>query len=65
MFRQGEECLQKKSGEVRKDIDTDILIDILYGHIYFRLLIGHKPLDDTFSRELAKCVTELATANQS
>lgn len=52
----------KASGEVRNDLDTDILIDLLYGPIYFRLLVGHKPLNAAFSRELTQFVTELATA---
>lgn len=49
----------KRSGEVKIDVDTDVLIDLLYGPIYFRLLVGHKPLDAEFSRILTDLVTRL------
>ena len=35
-------------GEVRGDIDVEVALDQLYGPIFFRLLIGHAPLDGSF-----------------
>ncbi|HVW78149.1 MAG TPA: TetR/AcrR family transcriptional regulator [Alloacidobacterium sp.] len=35
-------------GEIRKDIDIDAAIDLLYGPFYYRLLLGSGPLDDSF-----------------
>jgi hypothetical protein len=35
-------------GALRKDIDVDIAIDILYGAIYYRLLLGAGTLDEHF-----------------
>jgi AcrR family transcriptional regulator len=35
--------------ELRKDIDIEAALDLLYAPLYFRLLIGHGPLDMTFT----------------
>ncbi|MEO7715354.1 MAG: TetR/AcrR family transcriptional regulator [Capsulimonas sp.] len=36
------------SGEFRRDTDPDILIDMIYGPIYYRLLIRYKELDTAY-----------------
>jgi AcrR family transcriptional regulator len=41
-----------KSGEFNPNFDPEVAIDILYGPIYFRLLIGHLPLDWEFANQL-------------
>lgn len=41
------------NGELRADLDIDVVMDALYGPIYFRLLTGHLPLDDAFTDRLA------------
>lgn len=46
----------KKSGELDKDLDTDLAIDLIYGPIYYRLLVGHGPLDEAFARALPERV---------
>jgi AcrR family transcriptional regulator len=33
-------------GDIRKDIDGDIALDLIYGPIIFRLLTGHSPLNE-------------------
>jgi len=38
----------KQAGEIDKTLDTELAIDLIYGPIYYRLLIGHQPLDDAF-----------------
>lgn len=35
-------------GELRAGADTNLLLDLLYGPAYHRLLQGHLPLDDDF-----------------
>jgi hypothetical protein len=35
--------------ELRKDIDLDVALDLIYAPLYFRLLIGHGPLDAAFT----------------
>ncbi len=41
-----------KSGEFAPDLDPDLAMDILYGPIYYRLLVKHLPLDETFAAAL-------------
>ena len=41
-------------GEIRPDIDSDMVLDLVYGPMVFRLLAGHGPLDD---REAEMAVT--------
>lgn len=53
----------KKTGEIDKALDTDLAIDLIYGPIYYRLLVGHQPLDDAFERSLpARVATALKAA---
>lgn len=35
-------------GEVRRDLEIDVALDELYGAVFFRLLLGHAPLDTDF-----------------
>jgi AcrR family transcriptional regulator len=35
-------------GEIRSDVDIDVVLDELYGAVFFRLLVGHAPLDVAF-----------------
>ena len=42
----------KASGEFRKDADPELLIDMVYGPIYYRLFVGHQPLDKRFGDAL-------------
>ncbi len=46
--------LQKgiESGEFNPNLDPELVIEILYGPIYFRLLVGHLPLDRQFAEQL-------------
>ncbi|MEM9482654.1 MAG: TetR/AcrR family transcriptional regulator [Cyanobacteria bacterium P01_F01_bin.116] len=41
-----------ESGEFAPDLDPDLAMDILYGPIYYRLLVQHLPLDQTFANAL-------------
>ena len=40
-------------GELRDDLDPKVAVDVLYGPIYYRMLVGHAPLDDVFADALA------------
>lgn len=46
----------KKRGEIRADIDPEVLLDALYGPLYFRLLIGHAPLTPGYADKLVRLV---------
>ena len=39
----------RRRGEIRSDMDTELQMDVLYAPIYFRLLMGHLPLDKKFA----------------
>jgi hypothetical protein len=43
-------------GELRKDLDPDLLLDSLYGPIYMRFLIQHDRLTPEFVDRLCKLV---------
>jgi AcrR family transcriptional regulator len=40
------------TGEVRRDVDATVLIDMLYAPIYYRLIFGHEPLTDELADQL-------------
>jgi AcrR family transcriptional regulator len=40
------------TGEVRADLDTGIALDMIYGPIFYRLLIGHAPAGVAFTHRL-------------
>jgi len=39
-------------GNIRDDIDLEVALDMIYGPLFYRLLIGHKPLNSAFSQAL-------------
>jgi AcrR family transcriptional regulator len=43
----------KDAGELAADADLDMLVDMAYGVLYYRLLVGHAPLDEKAARTLA------------
>jgi AcrR family transcriptional regulator len=36
------------NGEIRKDIDLDVALDLIYAPVFYRLLMGHAPLSARF-----------------
>ncbi len=46
----------KATGELDPNLDTDLICDMIYGPVYYRLLIGHLPLDDAFVKTLIQQV---------
>lgn len=47
----------KASGELAPDANLDMLADMAYGVLYYRLLVGHAPLDEKAARSLAAELT--------
>lgn len=45
-----------RRGELPRNIDSDLLLDSLYGPIYMRFLIQHKPLNFDFVDRLSALV---------
>lgn len=52
-------------GELDPQLDPDLAIDVLYGAIYFRLLVGHLPLDRQFADELTAWIPRVLKLGQS
>lgn len=52
------------SGELAAPADTDATLDLLYGAIYLRLLVGHLPLDDAFIASLQSMAAKLLAPSQ-
>ena len=50
--------LAQEQGQMRTDLDLDTAVDMVFGPIWFRLLLGTGPLD----QELADSVSEQAVA---
>jgi len=46
----------KERGEIDPDLDTDLALDLIYGPVYYRLLVGHQPLDERFAKALPERV---------
>ena len=38
-----------QAGELRADLDLEVTLDLVYGPLYYRLLVGHAPLDRRFT----------------
>jgi AcrR family transcriptional regulator len=51
MWRRGVE-----RGEIRKEIDSEIVLDLIYGPMVFRLLAGHGSLNDHESEEMIDAI---------
>lgn len=49
----------KASGEFTKEIDPALLIDMIYGPIYYRLLVRHQKLDQSFGDDLVDHLMDL------
>ncbi|MBE9039724.1 TetR/AcrR family transcriptional regulator [Oscillatoriales cyanobacterium LEGE 11467] len=56
-------------GEFDPSLDPELALDILYGPIYYRLLVKHLPLDDRFAQELSgwalKAISIASETNRS
>lgn len=52
-------------GELPRDLDLDLVLDILYGAIYMRFLIRHDELSESYIREVCRRVLgEAASASR-
>jgi AcrR family transcriptional regulator len=49
------------SGDLAPKADIAMLVDMAYGVLWYRVLIGHAPLDDDDARDLAACLLAAGT----
>jgi AcrR family transcriptional regulator len=47
-----------EQGAVRADLDMEVALDLVYAPLFFRLLIGHGPLDQEFTDALLDTALE-------
>jgi len=47
----------KKNGEIRPDLDPDLMLDLFYGPLYLRLMLKHAPLDENFVNTVFEIVS--------
>lgn len=45
------------AGEIRPDISPDTILDLLYGALYFRLLVGHAELATEYVEDIFRAIT--------
>src|SRR5271165_4058329 len=50
-------------GELPKNLDLDLVLDILYGSIYMRFLIRHDDLSESYVSEVCRLVLDGASVN--
>ena len=48
----------KFRGDAPRDLDVELAIDIMSGAIWYRLLLGHAPLDDAYADGIVRLVLE-------
>lgn len=41
-----------KRGKIVQPDDIEVVLDVIYGPVFYRLLVGHQPLDQTFADHL-------------
>jgi AcrR family transcriptional regulator len=46
-----------KRREIPSDVDIELVIDLVYGPMWYRLLNNHAPLDKVFARQLSQMIT--------
>jgi AcrR family transcriptional regulator len=51
-------------GNARPDFSPDVGVDMVFGAMWYRLLVGHLPIDDAFALVLADTVSRAAGTTQ-
>jgi hypothetical protein len=46
----------QKRGELKKNAPLELIADLIYGPYWYRLLVGHAPLNEEFARDQVKLV---------
>ena len=46
----------QKSGQMRKDVPSDVAVDLLVGPLFYRMFVQHRPLNDAFVCQVFRCV---------
>ncbi len=54
----------KARGEISQSVDADLIMDMLYGMLWYRLLVGHAPLDAAFAKTIARMGAAVASGGR-
>jgi AcrR family transcriptional regulator len=46
------------NGEIRRDLDIDVALDVIYAPVFYRLLMGHAPLTSRFIDDVLNLALE-------
>ena len=46
------------NGEIRRDLDIDVVLDVIYAPVFYRLLMGHAPLTSRFIDDVLNLTLE-------
>jgi AcrR family transcriptional regulator len=49
-------------GEIAADVDLELVVDVVYGVLWYRLMLDHAPLDDAAGEQLALLVIQAICA---
>jgi hypothetical protein len=52
-------------GEIAGNVDPELLLDVVFGVLWYRLLLDYAPLDDAAARDLAALVVRAAAPDRS
>jgi AcrR family transcriptional regulator len=55
----------KRRGEIRDDLDIELVLDMLTGPFYYRTLFGHAPISRRMTREVVDYVLRVVSAARS
>ncbi len=50
-------------GQIGSEPNLDLLVDIVFGAMWYRLLVGHAPLDESLADELTEAAVRLVRAD--
>ncbi len=57
--------LKQESGQLRGDVNLDLVLDSLYGPLYYRFLVANEPPSQKYAESIADLVIEGLAANRS
>jgi hypothetical protein len=46
-----------EAGEIRDDVDLDVVLDAMFGPLYHRAILGHAPVNEDFALAVFECAT--------